>query len=234
MIQVENLVFSRRGRTILDIERLRVQPREKVALIGPSGGGKTTLIRLLAGLETPEKGCILLDGCPTGDVPGCRPVSLLAQDFGLWPHLTAGEHIAFVTSRGRTIRSGEPEWAILDLVGLKDKTRIRPGRLSGGEQQRLALARAVAGKPKILLLDEPFSNLDEVLRHELLAILADIHRQWELTLVMVTHNLDEAIRLADRILIIREGRLVQQGSWAEITARPDDPWSRKVVEMRAA
>lgn len=211
---------------------LRVRGGSVVALLGPSGCGKTTLLRLLAGLEAPDSGTINIAGIRVaGDgtfvPPEKRKVGLVFQDWALFPHLTVEANVAYGVPRGaqRPLKVA----AALELVGLTGFERRMPGTLSGGQQQRVALARAVASEPAVLLLDEPFSNLDTSLRtlvrseiHELLIGLG-------ITTVVVTHDQEEAFILGDEVAILHEGRIVQQAPPAEVYSRPASRWVANFV-----
>lgn len=236
MLVVEDLTLRRGQRRVLDIPHLHIPPGKRVSLLGPSGSGKTTLLRVIAGLEHPRSGRIRLNGQAVwGETyvpPARRSISLLSQDYGLWPHLTAAQHIAFTVSRGRRIQPQAADQDWLRLVRLEQKTQALPVHLSGGEQQRLALARALAVQPRLLLLDEPFANVDAVLSHELLGVLDQLHQRQAMTRLLVTHDLDEAIQRSDRLLILRDGRLIQEGDWPVICAQPADDWVAQLVRLR--
>ncbi|MBN2311089.1 MAG: ABC transporter ATP-binding protein [Candidatus Hydrogenedentes bacterium] len=188
---------------------LRIEPGQALALFGPSGCGKTTLLRVIAGLERPDAGRILIDGALADDsgrgpfmLPSRRGIAMVFQDFALWPHMRAKRHLDFVL-RGRGLTRHERRERIaraLDLCRLHDRRRAYPAELSGGEAQRLAIARALVVEPRILLLDEPFANLDVPLRECIIDELLRRKRDHTLTILLATHNREEAIRLAGRIL----------------------------------
>lgn len=191
-----------------------------LALLGPSGCGKTTTLRLIAGLERPEQGEIFLFGkkmsTPKKVIPPFqRSIALVFQDLALWPHMTVREHLAFVL--GRRLKNKAKLDRITELLELihLNKPERYPRQLSGGEQQRLALARALAQDPNILLLDEPFSNLDVALKDSLLQEMKTILARLGITVVYVTHCMDEAIALADQVATMKQGRLVQYRSARE-------------------
>lgn len=236
MLAIEGLAMYRGTRCVLDIRHLQVHPGERIALLGPSGSGKTTLLRAIAGLEQPTAGRIRLNGQwvfgPKHVPPAHRGISLLGQDYGLWPHLTAAQHIAFAVSRGQRIQPQPPDHDWLHRVELGHKLDAVPGRLSGGEQQRLALARALAVEPKLLLLDEPFANIDPVLSCDLLDLLDQIHRRGGVTRLMVTHDVEDAIRRSDRLLILNKGQLIQDGVWSAIRATPAHDWISRLVALK--
>lgn len=204
---------------------LQVRAGEILALLGDSGCGKSTLLRAIAGLEQPQAGSIHLDGAVISDrgqgvPPEARGVGLMFQDYALFPHLTVAENVRF----GLHAKPGTEARAIaaarLEQVGLADRARSYPGTLSGGESQRVALARALAPAPRILLLDEPFSNLDrrtrDRVRDDTLAVL----RANGATTLLVTHDPEEALGFADRIALMRRGRIVQVGTGRDLYERP--------------
>jgi iron(III) transport system ATP-binding protein len=205
----------------------RVEPGEVHALVGPSGCGKSTTLRLVAGLEPVQAGVIELRGEIVADarrhVPAeRRQVGLMFQDYALFPHLTVRRNVAFGLGRlPRRERDAQVDcW--LARVGLAGYGERYPHQLSGGEQQRVALARAMAPRPSLMLLDEAFSNLDTHLREDLRTLVLELLRETRTPTVLVTHDADEAIRVADRMHVMRAGRLVQSGSPAEIYVRPND------------
>ncbi|HEV3400378.1 MAG TPA: ABC transporter ATP-binding protein [Acidimicrobiales bacterium] len=211
----------------LDVS-LRVEANELVALLGPNGAGKTTLLRALAGLEPLQRGRVVLDGEvleEAGGVrlpPEARPVGVVFQDHLLFPHLSALDNVAFgLRSRGvpRTAaRRRAAAW--LERMGLGDRCGARPQELSGGQAQRVALARALAVEPRILLLDEPFAALDASTRVEIRHELAATLRSFAGVRLLVTHEPLEAMAVADRLVVLEEGRIVQTGRPGEIGARP--------------
>ncbi|MGY2049469.1 ABC transporter ATP-binding protein [Methylobacterium sp. JK268] len=208
----------------LDGVSLAVRPGEVVALLGDSGCGKSTLLRLVAGLEQPTAGRIRLDarlvaGPGVAVPPEARGVGLMFQDYALFPHLTVAENIRFGLA-GRPAAARAAADALLEQVGLGARAGSYPQTLSGGEQQRVALVRALAPGPRLLLLDEPFSNLDrrmrDRVREETLALL----RRTATTALLVTHDPEEALAVADRIALMRRGRIVQVGTGEALYRRP--------------
>jgi len=204
---------------------LAVADGETVALLGPSGCGKTTVLRMIAGLEQPDAGQVLLAGRDaTGWPPERRGVGLVFQSYALFPHLSVGANVAY----GLRFRRGVDRVArveeLLSLVGLSGYERRKPHQLSAGQQQRVALARALAPEPGILLLDEPLSALDAALRKELRAELRALLGKLGMTALYVTHDQEEALALADRVTVMREGRLDQVAPPAELYARPRTPF----------
>ena len=224
---------------------LAVERAELFAVLGPSGCGKTTMLRMIAGFERPDAGCIEIGGVKVaGD--GCwipperRRIGMVFQDYALFPHLTVADNVRFGL-RGKDGRSAPrlgrrraqsldgPARATLELVGLHHKADRFPHELSGGERQRVALARALAPEPDVVLLDEPFSSLDATLRAGLRREVELILREAETAAVFVTHDQEEALSLADRIAVMREGSVVQVGTPQEIYYRPQERWTAQFV-----
>ncbi len=207
----------------VDRVSLSIEPGSMVALLGPSGCGKTTTLRMIAGLVEPNAGEIFLDGRPITRVPvHRRNIGMLFQNYALFPHMTVGENIAFgLETRGvkRAAATARVEQA-LQLVQLAGYETRMPGQLSGGQQQRVALARALVVEPALLLLDEPLGALDKSLRQSMQVELRALQRRLGVTTVMVTHDQDEALTMADRIVIMRDGRIEQIGDPAEVYQSP--------------
>lgn len=202
---------------------LTVADRELLALVGPSGSGKTTLLRLIAGLESPDRGKIsFADENITWHSPQDRDVALVFQSHALFPHFTAFQNLAF----GLKLRGVSPAQIntrvqeIAELLGVGHCLERRPGKLSGGERQRIALGRALIREPKILLLDEPFANLDEPLRAQLRAEIPGLRRRFATTMIFVTHDQAEALALGDRVAVLRKGVLQQIGPPSEVYHHP--------------
>jgi len=206
---------------------LILPPGRITAVLGASGSGKSTLLRLIAGLEPVERGQIRFGDTVVSDSDGIvaperRRVGLVFQDYALFPHLTALDNVAFGLSGDRAARLGLAQsW--LDRVGLGHRAAAYPHALSGGEQQRVALARALAPEPVAVLLDEPFSGLDPVLRAELREVTLAALRRASATAVFVTHDADEALYLADQLVVLKEGRLLQAGEPREVYRAPTSP-----------
>ncbi|MDH4346323.1 MAG: ABC transporter ATP-binding protein [Thermoleophilia bacterium] len=204
---------------------------EVLALLGPSGCGKTTLLRLVAGFERPDAGVVEVAGRHvagnrTWVPPERRRVGMVFQDYALFPHLTVRENVGFGLQRRKR---GERVAELLAVVGLDALGSRYPHELSGGQQQRVALARALAPSPELVLLDEPWSNVDPFLRESLRAEVAEIIRPLEVTVVLVTHDREEAFSLADRIALMRDGRIVQEGAAEELYYRPVSRWAAEFV-----
>ena len=214
-------------------------PGELLALVGPSGSGKSTILRTIAGLYRPAAGQVTIDAEAWFDAearifvaPHRRRAGLVFQCYALFPHLSALGNVAMALGhlpRGRRrARAAE----LLELVRLAGLGARRPAELSGGQQQRVAVARALAREPKVLLLDEPFSAVDKATRQRLYRELAELRRTLRMPVILVTHDLDEAMMLADRMTVLHRGRTLQSGTPSEIKARPDDPEVARLVDLK--
>jgi putrescine transport system ATP-binding protein len=218
----------------VDEVSLSVAAGEFFALLGPSGCGKTTLLRLIAGFETPDSGRILIDGALMNAVPPyARPVNMMFQSYALFPHLDVAGNVAFgLKQEGMERRRRDARVAdMLALVQMSDYGHRRPHELSGGQKQRVALARALAKMPKLLLLDEPLAALDRKLREETRLELTGIQERVGTTFLVVTHDQEEALGMAQRIAVMNRGRLVQTGPPGDIYERPN---SRFVADFVGA
>ena len=211
---------------------LELAPGETLALLGPSGSGKSTLLKIVAGLEPPDRGRVFLHGREVTRLPPeRREVGMVFQSYALFPHLTVYENIAFGLVERRWPRQAIRE-RVEELLGrteLAPHADKRPSQLSGGERQRVALARALAPRPRLLLLDEPLAALDLRLREELLFLLRRVLREEGPAALYVTHDQAEAFALSDRVLVLREGRRVQEGPPQEVYARPRDAWTARFL-----
>ena len=214
----------------VDDAQLCVEKGEFVALLGPSGCGKTTLLRLVAGFEEPDAGEIEVAGKRvaggTWVPPERRRIGMVFQDYALFPHLTVAENVAFGLPRSERRTRVPAVLALVDLCGLGGRY---PHELSGGQQQRVALARALAPAPRVVLLDEPWSNVDPHLRETLRAEVAEIIKPLGVTVLLVTHDREEAFSLADRIALMRDGKVVQEGTAEELYFSPADRWAAEFV-----
>jgi len=222
-LEVRGVGKSFGGTRVLRRIDLTIPPGEYLCLLGPSGSGKSTLLRMIAGFDAPDEGEILLGGRSLlGTPPEGRDVHTVFQGYALFPHLSVEENVGFALSL-RKVPSLERESrvaAALALVGLPGYQRRRTPSLSGGEQQRIALARALVNRPSLLLLDEPLSALDRKLRLQMQEELKRIQGESRITFLHVTHDQEEALRLGDRIAVMNEGELLQTGSPAEVYRRP--------------
>ncbi|SEM11945.1 iron(III) transport system ATP-binding protein [Roseovarius tolerans] len=225
-LQVNNLTRRYDGRVVVEDVSLRVMPGKVTCLLGPSGCGKSTTLRMIAGVEMQDSGEIHVDGNLICDTvfrvpPERRHIGLMFQDFALFPHLSVAQNVGFGLSgdkAAKAARVGE----LLDRVGLSQYHAAYPHELSGGEQQRVALARALAPRPRIMLMDEPFSGLDNRLRDGIRDDTLDILREEDTAVLLVTHEPEEAMRMADEIALMRDGRIVQQGAPYNVYNAPVD------------
>ena len=223
-LSLTNLSKNFRATAALDSVSLDVAAGEFIALLGPSGSGKTTLLRLLAGFDVPTAGEIRIgDRNVSTLAPGARDIGMVFQHYALFPHLTVGRNIEYGlkmhgwSAERRKTRVSE----LLDMVKLSAMAERMPRQLSGGQQQRVAIARALAYSPKILLMDEPLGALDRTLRVEMAEEIRSIHRQLGTTFIYVTHDRDEAMILADRVLIMRGGKIVADDAPERLFIRPN-------------
>ncbi len=218
--------------TALDDVSVEVPGGSLVALLGPSGSGKSTLLRVIAGLERPDSGTVLLDGVDVTSVPTQRRgVGFVFQHYAAFKHMTVRENVAFGLKlrrlpRQEVRRRVDELLELVQLVGLADRY---PAQLSGGQRQRMALARALAVEPKVLLLDEPFGALDARVRAELRAWLRRLHDEMHVTSVFVTHDQEEAMELADRIVLMNHGRIEQVGDPRDLYERPANDFVMRFV-----
>ncbi|WP_297537438.1 ABC transporter ATP-binding protein [Roseovarius sp.] len=225
-LEIKNLTRRYDGRHVVNDVSLRVMPGHVTCLLGPSGCGKSTTLRMIAGVEMQDSGEIWVDGNLVCDTvyrvpPERRHIGLMFQDFALFPHLSVAQNVAFGLSgdkAAKMARVGE----LLERVGLSRYLNAYPHELSGGEQQRVALARALAPRPGIMLMDEPFSGLDNRLRDGIRDETLEILREQDTAVLLVTHEPEEAMRMADEIALMRNGRIVQQGAPYNVYNAPVD------------
>ncbi|TFH35700.1 MAG: ABC transporter ATP-binding protein [Anaerolineales bacterium] len=211
---------------------------ELVVIFGPSGAGKSMLLRTLAGLLTPDQGRIELGGQVIYDssqriclAPQARRIGFMPQQYALFPHLSVAENITYGLFRWPAAERTERLQELVSIMRLDHVIDRRPPEISGGEQQRTALARALAPRPSILLMDEPFAALDEVLREHLRQELVRLQRKFEIPILLVTHNLVEAYTLADRVVVFQAGRIAQEGTRDDVFRRPASPAIAELIAM---
>lgn len=225
-LEVRNLIRRFENRTVVNNVSLRIMPGQVTCLLGPSGCGKSTTLRMIAGVEMQDSGEILVDGKLVCDTitrvpPERREIGLMFQDFALFPHLSVADNVAFGLSGPREAKRTRVE-ELLRQVDLYRFIDGYPHQLSGGEQQRVALARALAPRPRIMLMDEPFSGLDNRLRDGIRDETLDLLKAEDTAVLLVTHEPEEAMRMADEIALMRDGTIVQQGAPYNVYTRPLD------------
>jgi iron(III) transport system ATP-binding protein len=226
-LEIRDLRCSYAGRTVVDGVSLRIMPGQVTCLLGPSGCGKSTTLRMIAGVEMQDSGTIHVDGKLICDTiyrvpPERREIGLMFQDFALFPHLTVGDNVGFGLKSGTRAERRARVEELLVRVDLMRFIDGYPHQLSGGEQQRVALARALAPRPRIMLMDEPFSGLDNRLRDGIRDETLSILKEEDTAVLLVTHEPEEAMRMADEIALMRDGRIVQQGAPYNVYTRPLD------------
>ncbi|MBA2298090.1 MAG: ABC transporter ATP-binding protein [Actinobacteria bacterium] len=233
-LRADDVRVSFDGRVVLGGASLSVSAGETVALLGPSGCGKTTFLRAIAGLQRPDSGRVLIDGRDvTKTPPHRRGVGLMFQEHALFPHRDVAGNVAFGLRMAGTpkVETDLRVAELLELVGLQDLGDRSIETLSGGEEQRVALARALAPDPRVLLLDEPLGSLDRPLHERLVAELAELFSRLGLTVLYVTHDVDEAFALGDRVAVMRAGRIVQASTPDELWSRPADGWIARFLGL---
>ncbi len=225
-LEIRNLIRSFGGRRVVDDVSLSVMPGQVTCLLGPSGCGKSTTLRTIAGVDMQDSGSIYIDGALVCDTvyrvpPEGRSIGLMFQDFALFPHLTVAENVAFGLTGPRAEKRARVE-ELLARVDMMAHIEAYPHNLSGGEQQRVALARAIAPRPQIMLMDEPFSGLDNRLRDDIRDETLSVLKEEGAAVLLVTHEPDEAMRMADEIALMRAGKIVQQGAPYNVYNAPVD------------
>src|SRR6202171_3541199 len=232
LLRIDSVVKKFGAFRAVDQLSLDIRAGEFFALLGPSGCGKTTLLRMLAGFETPDEGRILLEGKDIAQVlPHQRPVNMMFQNYALFPHLNVRDNIAFGLRRAAMPRS-EIDTRVAELIALvklEGLEKRKPDQLSGGQKQRVALARSLARRPQVLLLDEPLAALDKKLRESTQLELMELQRRLGMTFVIVTHDQEEAMTMANRIGVMDAGRLEQVGTPRELYEAPHSRWVAEFV-----
>lgn len=238
MIRFEHVSKSYGANRVLDDLDLSIRKGEFLTVIGSSGSGKTTLLKMINGLLTPDSGRVLVGG---KDIAGenlillRRRIGYVIQGIGLFPHLTVEKNIAYVPellNGHRKKKTGEAVEKLVRVVGLSPDMLTRyPSELSGGQRQRVGIARALAAGPDILLMDEPFGAVDEITRNLLQTEIARIHRELGVTVVFITHDIDEALRLGDRVLVMKQGKIEQLDTPERIAGEPATPFVRELIGL---
>lgn len=230
MLELKNIVKKYGNNVILDDISLQIKKGEIVSILGPSGSGKTTLLNLILGITDISSGKIIYDGEDITNVPlEKRGFNIVFQDYALFPNLTAYENIVYGLRNKLGISTEQDVQDFIHLLGLEEHLNKRISQLSGGQKQRVALARTMVMKPKILLLDEPLSALDGVIKESIKSKIKEIAREFSLTTIIVTHDPEEALTLSDKVLIINDGEIAQYGTPKEIIQQPADDFVENFI-----
>ena len=230
MLEMKNVKKSFDGVTVLENMSLQIEDGEIVSILGPSGCGKTTLLNLILGILDADSGSILYNGEDMTRVPmEKRGFNIVFQDYALFPNLNVYQNITYGLRNNPKISTEEEVKDLIHLLGLEEHLNKRIGQLSGGQKQRVALARTMVMKPKILLLDEPLSALDGVIKESIKDRIRTIAKEYHLTTIIVTHDPEEALTLSDRVMIINEGKIAQFGKPEEIIHTPEDNFVKKFI-----
>ena len=230
MLELKNVKKSYDGTVVLKNISLDIGEGEIVSILGPSGCGKTTLLNLILGIVDTDGGRIIFNGEDLTDVPmEKRGFNIVFQDYALFPNLNVYQNITYGLRNRPDISSREEVEELIRLLGLEEHLTKRIGQLSGGQKQRVALARTMVMKPKILLLDEPLSALDGVIKESIKDRIRTIAKEYNLTTIIVTHDPEEALTLSDRVMIINDGEIAQFGRPEEIIERPENNFVKKFI-----
>lgn len=230
MLELKNVKKSYDGTVVLKNISLDIGEGEIVSILGPSGCGKTTLLNLILGIVDADGGRIIFNGEDLTDVPmEKRGFNIVFQDYALFPNLNVYQNITYGLRNKPEISSKEEVEELIRLLGLEEHLTKRIGQLSGGQKQRVALARTMVMKPKILLLDEPLSALDGVIKDSIKDRIRTIAKEYNLTTIIVTHDPEEALTLSDRVMIINDGEIAQFGRPEEIIERPENNFVKKFI-----
>ena len=230
MLELDGIAKSFGGRRVLDGISLRLETGSIMSVLGPSGGGKTTLLNVILGITDPTDGRLLYDGEDLTRVPmEKRGFNIVFQDYALFPNLSAHENIVYGLRNNPGVSTREEIGELVSLLGLEEHLGKRIDELSGGQKQRVALARTLVMKPRLLLLDEPLSALDGVIKESIKAKIRQIVTQFNLTTIMVTHDPEEACTMSDRVLILNEGRIAQYDTPENIIEHPASDFVRTFI-----
>ena len=230
MLELKNIKKSYDGVTVLKNIDLTISDVEIVSILGPSGCGKTTLLNLILGLTDADSGKIIFDGQDITNVPmEKRGFNIVFQDYALFPNLNVMQNITYGLKNTPNISTQEEVNELIELLGLKPHLNKKIDQLSGGQKQRVALARTMVMKPKILLLDEPLSALDGVIKESIKEKIKQIARDYHLTTIIVTHDPEEALTLSDKVLIVNDGSISQYGAPEEIITTPQNAFIKEFI-----
>lgn len=237
-IEFEQVSKSFDETKVVDDVSFKIDKGHVLGILGPSGSGKTTIMRMVAGFEKPDSGKIMIDedvvfdfGSGSFIEPEKRGISMVFQDLALWPHMTCRQHLEFaLEARGGGKKDFDDVIATqLEKVGLGDRVGAYPHELSGGEKQRLSIARALVQEPKVLLFDEPLSNLDQILRKDLMREFISIKKEYGITTIYVTHNYKDILDLCDNIAVIDNGRVVQMDKTKKLFQKPKNDFVAHII-----
>ena len=230
MLEIKNLKKSYDGNIILQDINLNIEEGEIVSILGPSGCGKTTLLNLILGLTGADEGEIIFNGEVITDMPmEQRGFNIVFQDYALFPNLNVKQNITYGLRNNKNLATVEEVNGLINLLGLKEHLDKKIEQLSGGQKQRVALARTMVMKPKILLLDEPLSALDGVIKESIKDKIKEIAREYHLTTIIVTHDPEEALTLSDKVLIMNQGNIAQFGRPEDIINAPEEDFVKKFI-----
>jgi iron(III) transport system ATP-binding protein len=230
LLTLQNISKQFDNKIVLDDINLEINTGEIVSLLGPSGSGKTTLLNIILGLTKMNGGKIIFNGVDVSNIPmKDRGFNIVFQDYALFPHLNAYENIIYGLRNKKGLVSGKELQEYIEFLELKPHLTKKIGELSGGQKQRVALARTLVTKPKILLLDEPLSALDGVIKESIKQRIQSIAKEYKLTTIIVTHDPEEALTLSDKILIINKGKISQFGTPQEIINRPSNDFVKEFI-----
>ena len=235
MLEIKNLIKAYNNVTILDDISVNINDSEIVSILGPSGSGKTTLLNIILGLVNPDSGSLFFNEKEiTKTSMESRGFNIVFQDYALFPNLNAYKNITYGLKNKQNISSKEEVDNLIDLLELRDHLEKKIDNLSGGQKQRVALARTLVMKPKILLLDEPLSALDGVIKESIKQKIVTVAKEFKLTTIIVTHDPEEALTISDRVLILNKGKIEQFGSPSEIINNPQSDFVKDFIIQQLA
>ena len=235
MLEIKNLVKAYNNVTILDDISVNINDSEIVSILGPSGSGKTTLLNIILGLVNPDSGSLFFNEKEITKTPmESRGFNIVFQDYALFPNLNAYKNITYGLKNKQNISSKEEVDTLIDLLELRDHLEKKIDNLSGGQKQRVALARTLVMKPKILLLDEPLSALDGVIKESIKQKIVTVAKEFKLTTIIVTHDPEEALTISDRVLILNKGKIEQFGTPSDIINNPQSSFVKDFIIQQLA
>lgn len=235
MLEIKNLVKAYNNVTILDDISVTIENSEIVSILGPSGSGKTTLLNIILGLVNPDSGSLFFNEKEITKTPmESRGFNIVFQDYALFPNLNAYKNITYGLKNKQNISTKEEVDTLIDLLELRDHLEKKIDNLSGGQKQRVALARTLVMKPKILLLDEPLSALDGVIKESIKQKIVTVAKEFKLTTIIVTHDPEEALTISDRVLILNKGKIEQFGTPSDIINNPQSSFVKDFIIQQLA